>query len=56
LIDFRADFADDVAAEMSFAGDSGVSDFVADFAGLMPAFVRFTQAAVKQHLDDQGVL
>jgi hypothetical protein len=56
LIDFRADFADDVAAELSIAGDTGVGDFVAAFAGAMPAYVRFTQAALRQHLVDQGVL
>ena len=56
LIDFRADFADDIAAELSFAGDTGVSDFVADFAGAMPAYVRFTQAALTQYLVDQGLM
>jgi hypothetical protein len=56
LIDFRADFADDIAAELSFPGDTGVHDFVAGFAEATPAYVRFTHAALAQYLVDQGLM
>ncbi|MFZ0040829.1 MAG: hypothetical protein WAK93_05950 [Solirubrobacteraceae bacterium] len=53
LGDFRAGFADDVAAALSFEGDTGLEDFVKRLTDATAAFLRFTRAALNQYLIDR---
>jgi hypothetical protein len=53
--DFRATFADDIAAEIVFPGDDqdALREFIADLAWSVAAFLRFGYEAVRLYISEQ---
>jgi hypothetical protein len=51
LVQFRAEFADEVGAALAFEGDEGLSEFIVALADTIPAFWRFVYAALVQYLE-----
>lgn len=51
LMQFRAEFADDIGAALAFEGDEGLSEFITALANSIVAFWRFVYAALVQYLE-----
>jgi hypothetical protein len=49
--DFRAEFADDVATELAFAGDAGLREFVLELSETVAAFMNFFREALRLYID-----
>lgn len=48
--DFRGSFADDVATELAFKGDEGLSEFVQELAETVAAFLNFCNDVLAHYI------
>jgi len=50
---FRAEFADNIGAVLTFEGDDGLGEFVMALVDSITAFWRFVYAALVAYLDEK---